>query len=139
MAAIDPGADDGAEGFDTWKAMQVVTQETRASIVADVVGHPEGMPSVPELDYVNPDVHRSAISEHLDKLEDAGIVGTVEIPVGERSRDLPYVFYYLTDDARAFFDRNGIFDPDTWTQQYGKVEKTEAIERIERMERPSRE
>jgi DNA-binding transcriptional ArsR family regulator len=139
MATLDPGASDGAEEFDTWKAMQVVTQQTRASIVADLVGHPRGMASVLELDYVNPDVHRSAISEHLDKLQEAGIVAKAELPVGERARDLPYVFYYVTDEARAFFDRNGIYDPETWAEQYAKVEKTEAIERIEGMERPERE
>ncbi|GAB3679633.1 hypothetical protein GCM10028857_01280 [Salinarchaeum chitinilyticum] len=139
MATLDPSAGDSAEGFDTWKAMQVVTQETRASIVADLVGHPEGMASVPELDYVNPDVHRSAISEHLDALQEAGIVGRTEIPVGERSRDLPYVFYYVTEEARAFFDQNGIYDPETWSDQYAKIEKTDAIRRIEAMERPSRE
>jgi DNA-binding transcriptional ArsR family regulator len=97
------------------------------------------MASVLELDYVNPDVHRSAISEHLDKLQEAGIVAKAELPVGERARDLPYVFYYVTDEARAFFDRNGIYDPETWAEQYAKVEKTEAIERIEGMERPERE
>lgn len=126
------------EGFDAWEAMNVVTQETRASLIADIVGHPEGMPSIPELDYANPDVGRSAITEHLDRLADADVIERVEIPAGERSRDLPYVFYEITDEARRFFDRNEVFDRETWQREYAKLEKTDRIERIEAMDRPER-
>lgn len=136
MAIVERAA---VEGFDTWEAMNLITQETRASLLADVVGHPEGMPSIPELEYTNPDVGRSSITEHLARLEDAGIVARVEIPVGERSRNLPYVFYHLTEEARDFFDRNDIFDEETWRAEYAKVEKTDRIERLEAMERPARE
>lgn len=131
-----PGRRDG-DGFDTWTALTTITQETRASLLADVVGHPEGQISVPELDYLNPGVERSAISEHLARLVDAGVLGKTEIPVGERSRDLPHTFYHVTDEGRALFDRNGIFDPEVWREQYARVEKTEEIERIEAMDRPA--
>lgn len=136
--ALAEGSGD-VEGFDAWEAMNVVTQETRASLIADIVGHPEGMPSIPELDYANPEVGRSAITEHLDRLEDAHVVERVEIPPGERSRDLPYVFYTVTDEARRFFDRNEVFDRDTWQRAYAKLEKTEELERIEAMDRPARD
>jgi DNA-binding transcriptional ArsR family regulator len=126
----------GGPGFDAWDALRLVTQETRASLVADVVGHPMGSPTVAELDYLNPGVGRSAIAEHLRKLVDAGVLERNELPPGERSRDLPYTFYSLTDEARALFDRSGIFDRDVWATQYAKVEKTAEVERIESMERP---
>ena len=136
MERYPPDAVGGAPGFDAWDALRLVTQDTRASLVADVVGHPEGSITVAELDYLNPGVGRSAIAEHLRKLVDAGVLEKRELPPGERRRDLPYTFYSLTDEARALFDRSGIFDPDVWAEQYAAVEKTDEIERIESMGRP---
>lgn len=140
MEAHSTDAIEGPDGpgFDAWRALTLVTQETRASLVADVVGHPEGSITVAELDYLNPGVGRSAISEHLGKLVDADVLERTEYPPGERSRDMPYTFYSLTDEARALFDRNDIFDRATWRDQYEKVEKTPEIERIEAMDRPPR-
>jgi len=132
-----PDAVEGGPGFDAWDALRLVTQSTRASLVADVVGHPKGSITVAELDYRNPGVGRSAIAEHLRKLVDAGVLEKRELPPGERRRDLPYTFYSLTEEARALFDRSGIFDRGTWRSQYAKVEKTPEVERIESMERPS--
>ena len=136
MERYPPDAVEGAPGFDAWDALRLVTQDTRASLVADVVGHPEGSITVAELDYLNPGIGRSAISEHLGKLVDAGVLEKRELPPGERRRDLPYTFYSLTDEARALFDRSGIFDRDVWAEQYARVEKTDEIGRIESMERP---
>lgn len=138
MDAPSPDAIEGTggPGFDAWDALRLVTQETRASLVADVVGHPRGSITVAELDYLNPGIGRSAIAEHLNKLVAAGVLEKAEFPAGERSRDLPYTFYSLTPEARALFDRSGIFDRDVWREQYEKVEKTAEIERIGSMERP---
>ena len=131
MERISPDVfeETGGPGFDAWDALRTVTQETRASLVADVVGHPKGSVTVAELDYLNPGVGRSAIAEHLDKLVAADVLEKSELPAGERSRDLPYTFYSLTPAARALFDRSGIFDREVWREQYEKVEKTPEIER----------
>ena len=99
-------------------------------------GPPHGSITVAELDYLNPRVGRSTIVEHLGKLVDAGVLDRAELPPGERRRDLPHTFYSLTDEARALFDRNGVFDGEVWRTQYEKVEKTPEIERIEGMTRP---
>lgn len=123
--------------FDEWTALEVVTQETRAGILADIVGHPKGMASVRELDHANPRVERSAIEEHLRTLIDAGVVAKEQLPVGERSRDLPYTFYRVTDAARELFDRNDIFDRETWREQYAKVEKPDDVLAAEQATRPS--
>ncbi|NLV09477.1 ArsR family transcriptional regulator [Halomicrobium mukohataei] len=130
------GNDSDRDGLDTWEALRAITQETRASLIADIVGHPEGMISVPELDYLNPDIERSAITEHLDVLLDTGVLAKATIPVGERSRDLPYTFYYVTEAGRDLFDRNDIFDEAIWREQYETVQKTPAIREIEGMDRP---
>lgn len=122
--------------LDEWKALEVVTQDTRAGILADIVGHPKGMASVRELDHANPRVERSAIEEHLRTLIDAGVVAKEQLPVGERSRDLPYTFYRVTDAASELFDRNDIFDPKTWREQYAKVEKPDNVVAAEQTDRP---
>lgn len=124
------------DDFDTWRALQAVTQETRAALLADVVGHPAGAPSVEELDYTNPDVSRSTIDEHLGVLVEAGVVEKVRLPPGERSRDLPYTFYRITDAGRDLFDRNNLFDRAVWREQYERVEKPERILEAENAPRP---
>lgn len=125
-----------ADEFDAFTALKVSTQDTRASILADVVGHPEGMPSARELTYTNPDVSRSTIDEHLGTLVDAGVVSREKLPPGERSRDLPYTFYRLTPEARDLFDRNAIFDRDVWREQYERVEKTDDVLAAQNAPRP---
>ncbi|MFC3959450.1 ArsR family transcriptional regulator [Halovivax cerinus] len=128
------GASPGS--FDAWLALQKATDEKRADILADVVGHPSGMPTVEELDYMNPPLSEDAIRRHLHALLDVGVVREREIEPGRRLRDFPYKFYELTEDARDLFDRNGLFPEAAWKRQYRSVEKTERIREVESMPRP---
>jgi len=127
---------DGDEAFDSWRAFQKATDEKRADILADVVGHPKGMPSVEELDYMNPPLSDDAIRRHLTVLEEVGVVQEHEFETGERLRDYPYKFYELTEEARELFDRNGLFPEEAWQRQYQSVEKTPRIRDLEAMPRP---
>lgn len=124
------------EGFDTWRALQKATDKKRADLLADIVGHPKGMPSVEELDYMNPPLSEDAIRRHLTALADVGVVQEREFEPGERLRDYPYKFYELTDAARDLFDRNGLFPEAAWQRQYRAVEKTPRIRELEEMPRP---
>jgi len=133
MQADDPGHD----GFDSWTALQRATDETRANLLADVVGHPKGAPSVRELDYMNPSLEADAIRRHLSILEDAGVIEALVVEPGNRVRGFPYKFYRLTDRARELFDRNDLFPEDAWRRQYDRVEKTGEIAEVEAMPRPS--
>jgi DNA-binding transcriptional ArsR family regulator len=126
----------GSEEFDAWRALQKATDKKRADILADIVGHPEGMPSVEELDYMNPALSDDAIRRHLTALMDVGVVTERSFEPGERLRDYPYKFYGLTDAARALFDRNGLFPEDAWQRQYQAVEKSARIRELESMPRP---
>jgi len=125
-----------AEQFDAWRALQKATDKKRADLIADIVGHPKGMPSVEELDYMNPPLSDDAIRRHLDTLESVGVVREREFETGERLRDYPYKFYELSDQARELFDRNGLFPEDAWQRQYQSVEKTARIRELETMPRP---
>lgn len=132
----DQAGDKASDSFDTWRALQRATDKKRADILADIVGHPEGMPSVEELDYMNPPLSEDAIRRHLNALIEVGVVKKVELETGERYRDYPYQFYTLTADARALFDQNGLFPEVAWQRQYDAVEKTQRIIDIETMPRP---
>lgn len=123
--------------FDPWRALQKATDQKRANLIADIVGHPSGSPSVEELDYMNPDMSDDAIRRHLDTLVGVGVLHEREIPVGERLRDYPYKFYELTDASRRLFDRNGLFPEAAWQRQYASVEKTDRIRDVQSMPRPT--
>lgn len=124
------------EEFDTWRALQRATDKKRADIIADIVGHPQGAPSVEELNYMNPPLSSDAIRRHLNTLEDAGVVRVREFEPGNRLRDFPYQFFELTDNAREIFDQNGLFPEAAWQRQYEAVEKTSRIRDVETMPRP---
>lgn len=139
MSRADFGSVRSGDGFDEWAALKAITQDSRANIISDLVGHPDGMPSMAELEYMNPSLSRSAITEHVEVLEEAGVVASVEFPPGQRpSRDLPYKFYFITDQARELFDRSNIFDERVWRDTYAQVQKTDEIERYEAVTRPQR-
>ncbi len=121
------------------KRLDVVTQETRFSLVQDILGHPSGLPTLKELDYVNPDKSRTTISQHLDRLVDAEVVEEVLLPEDRRQNDLPYTFYSLSDRGRAFLEEHKLLRAeDTLREIYDSVEKTDEIRRYENAPRPER-
>lgn len=137
----EPRRDDAAgsgDEFEPWEALRLSTQENRANILADIVGHPEGAPSVAELDYMNPSLNEDAIRKHLQRLQDGGVIEELVVEPGDRVRGFPYKFYQLTADARQLFDRNDLFPREAWRRQYNRVEKTGAMKDIESMPRPER-
>jgi len=129
-------AGESGDGFDTWKALQKATDKNRANLIADIVGHPKGAPSVEELEYTNPDLSEHAIRRHLHTLADVGVVWTLEFAPGERTGGFPYQFFELTAAARDLFDANGLFPEPAWRRQYQAIEKTPRIRDVEAMPRP---
>lgn len=122
-----------------WHLLQTVTEESRANIVADVVGHPKGAPSVDELAKTNPSLQKDTIRGHLSVLKEANVVEELVVPAGERTRGYPYKFYRLTEEARELFDANGLFPEDAWTRQYERLKKDPELRELEAMPRPKDE
>lgn len=127
---------DAESEFEPWDALRLATQDNRANLIADIVGHPEGAPSVAELDYMNPSLTEDAIRKHLQRLQDGGVIEELVVEAGDRVKGYPYKFYRLTEEARALFDKNGLFPQEAWRRQYDRVEKTGEIRDIESMPRP---
>ena len=124
------------DGTDTWHVLQAVTGTSRANIVADIVGHPKGAPSVDELAKTNPSLEKDTIRGHLSVLKEVGVVEELVIPTGERTRGYPYKFYRLTEPARTLFDANDLFPETAWKRQYDRLAKDAEMRELEQMPRP---
>ncbi len=122
---------------DRWHVLQAVTVTSRANIIADIVGHPKGSPSVDELDKTNPSLEKDTIRGHLSVLKDVGVVDELTIPAGDRTRGYPYKFYRITDRSRKLFDENGLFPRDAWQRQYERLTKDARMRELEQMPRPT--
>ena len=112
-------------------------QETRFSILQDILGHPTQLPTLKELDYVNPSKSQTTIRQHLQQLVDVGIVEEVSLSKDSRQNDLPYKFYGISSEGRDFLDEHGLLRAEETLQTiYDRVEKTETIQRYETAPRP---
>ncbi|WP_433633937.1 helix-turn-helix domain-containing protein [Halomicrococcus sp. NG-SE-24] len=119
------------------KRLNTVTQETRFALIQDILGHPAQLPTLKELDYVNPSKSQTTIRQHLQQLIDVGIVEEVVLPKDRRQNDLPYKFYGLSEDGHAFLDDHGLLRAEETLQDiYARVEKTDTIERYQAAPRP---
>ena len=119
--------------------LNVVTQETRFALLQDILGHPSELPTLKELDYVNPSKSQTTIRQHLQQLVDAGIVEEVLLPEDRRRNDLPYKFYGISESGRQFLAEHKLLRAqDTLREIYDRVEKTDDIERYETAPRPER-
>ncbi|WP_042661839.1 helix-turn-helix domain-containing protein [Haloferax sp. ATB1] len=119
--------------------LNVVTQDTRFSLLQDILGHPAELPTLKELDYVNPSKSQTTIRQHLQQLVDAGIVEEVLLPEDRRQNDLPYKFYGIRESGRQFLEEHKLLRAqDTLQEIYDRVEKTDDIKRYETAPRPER-
>jgi len=66
-----------------------VTQQTRFALINNILQHPEQLPSMYELEELNPSVSEATVYKHIQKLIDAGIVKEVALdddqPAGQGS------------------------------------------------------
>jgi DNA-binding PadR family transcriptional regulator len=128
--------DGESSGLNPIAALGTLDDTTRANIIGTIVGHPKGAPSKKELEYYNPSVAASTLTDHLNRLEDVGLIEVVERNREGLERGQPYRFFKLTDAARELFDRNNLYDPDAYRGLFAEVEKTDEIETAEAVDRP---
>ena len=132
------GSDSRGKNLDTVRVrLNLVTQETRFSLVQDILGHPSGLPTLKELNYANPNRSQTTIRQHLQQLVEAGIVEQVELPEDRQQNDLPYTFYGLSEEGRRFLEEHKLLRAEETLQEiYDRVEKTADVERYESAPRP---
>ncbi|WP_138006578.1 ArsR family transcriptional regulator [Halalkalirubrum salinum] len=135
VASLTPAGN--SIGLDPIAALSVLDDTTRRNIIGTIVGHPKGAPSKKELEYYNPSVAASTLTDHLIRLEEVGLIEAIERDRQGFERGKPYRFFQLTDTARELFDRNKLFDLDAYRELFAEVEKTDEIKAAEDIERPN--
>jgi len=122
---------------DERKKLRLVLQETRYVVLQYIIGHPKGSITLEELNHLIPDVSESTLHSHLSKLKDAGIVERKELAKERRQRDLPHVFYGLSDEGEEFLERHSLLEAEeTLREFYEKIEKSEKAKKYEKAPRP---
>ena len=119
------------------ETLHTITQETRFILLQNILGHPEQLPSVPELTLLNPSKNEGTIYQHLKRLINVDVVEVSTLPSDQRQLDLPFKFYGISKEGEAFLDRYDIFEPDEALHDiYARVDRNERMRRLESAPRP---
>ena len=126
------------EGANTRELVRFVTQETRFALLSNILQHPDQLPSMYELEQLNPSVSDATVYKHVQKLIDAGMVEAVTLPDDERRQGYPWTFYRLTDEGRAFLENHNLLAAEETLQRIYETisDKSEKMVKYENAPRP---
>ena len=129
-----------AGGRETRELLHFVTQQTRFALINNVLQHPDQLPSMYELEELNPSVSDATVYKHVQKLVDAGILEEVALDDDERRQGYPWKFYGLTEEGRAFLDEHNLLAAEATLQRiYESIgDKPEKMVKYENAPRPGR-
>lgn len=132
------GDTDGAADVQTRREqLNVLTQETRFTLIQNILAHPKQLPSLNELDYYNPSKSKSTIRNHLETLLEYELIEEQTLPEDERTRDLPWKFYGLTTEATALLEDGSLMEAEETLQDiYALLELSDEMTRYAEAPRP---
>lgn len=115
-----------------------ITQQTRFSLVSGILAHPRQLPSMYELEELNPSVSDATVYKHIQKLIDADIVKEVTLNGDQRRQGYPWKFYGLTEEGREFLEEHNLLAAEETLQQiYNTIsDKPEKMVKYENAPRP---
>lgn len=115
-----------------------VTQQTRFALINNILQHSDQLPSMHEIEELNPSVSNATVYKHIQKLIDTGIVKEVVLDDGQRRQGYPWKFYGLTEEGREFLeDHNLLAAEETLQQIYETIsDKPEKMVKHENAPRP---
>lgn len=117
--------------------MELLSQETRHSIIQTLLGHPELLASADELNHFIPSKSKKTIEEQLAVLVDADILARYEHPPNRDTRGLPWKFYGVTEYGTDILgDFNYLKGVPMARAIHQQTRKPEQIERHETAPRP---
>lgn len=125
-------------GLEPTQLLDLATEKEQADIIADVVGHPKGAPTVEELVYMNTVLDEETIRHRLSTLSEAGVLEEQRLDSEKADSESPSTFYEVTPAAREVFDKKGLFPVEAWQRQYDAVAKTDRVRALEQLHRSSR-
>ena len=134
---MDDGLGNG-ENTAPRELIHFVTQQTRFALINNILQHPEQLPSMYELEELNPSVSDATVYKHIQKLIDEGIMKEVALDDDQRRQGYPWKFYGLTEDGREFLnDHNLLAAEETLQQIYDTIsDKPEKMVKYENAPRP---
>ena len=115
-----------------------VTQQTRFALINNILQHPDQLPSMYELEELNPSVSDATVYKHIQKLIDAGIVEEVALDDNQRRQGYPWKFYGLTEEGWKFLEEYNLLAAEETLQQiYDTIaDKPEKMVKYENAPRP---
>ena len=127
-----------AEGMESRELVHFVTQQTRFALINNILQHPDQLPSMYELEELNPSVSDATVYKHIQKLIDAGIVKEVALDDNQRRQGYPWKFYGITETGREFLnDHNLLAAEKTLQRIYDTIsDKPEKMVKYENAPRP---
>ena len=127
-----------ATGMESRELVHFVTQQTRFALVNNILQHPEQLPSMYELEELNPSVSDATVYKHVQKLINAGIVKEVALNDDDHRQGYPWKFYGLTDEGREFLEAHNLLAAEETLQQiYDTIsDKPEKMVKYENVPRP---
>lgn len=118
------------------RIFDLLSQETRHLIIQYILGHPEHLMSLDELDYMIPK-SKAAISDQIDNLVEAGILDVYHFEPSKDKRDLPSKFYGLTEyGVEVLYEYNYLRGVPFARALYKNTRKSDKVERHENAPRP---
>jgi len=134
---MDDGLGNG-ENTAPRELIHFVTQQTRFALINNILQHPEQLPSMYELEELNPSVSDATVYKHIQKLIGEGIVKEVALDDDQRRQGYPWKFYGLTEEGREFLnDHNLLAAEETLQQIYDTIgDKSEKMVKYENAPRP---
>ncbi|WP_049998646.1 MarR family transcriptional regulator [Halococcus sediminicola] len=129
-----------AEGTEARELVHFVTQQTRFTLLSNILQHPEQLPSMYELEELNPSISDATVYKHIQKLIDAGIVEEAALPDDERRQGYPWKFYGVSDAGREFLDEHNLLEAEETLQRIYETisDKPEKMIKYENAPRPHR-
>ena len=134
---MDDGLGNG-ENTAPRELIHFVTQQTRFALINNILQHPDQLPSMYELEELNPSVSDATVYKHIQKLIDAGIVKEVALDGDQRRQGYPWKFYGLTEEGQTFLDEHNLLDAEETLQQIYETitDKPEKMIKYEHAPRP---
>jgi hypothetical protein len=115
---------------------ELLSQETRHLILQNILGHPQNLPSLDELDHMIRK-NKASIADQLDILEEENIIQECDYEPNESSRDLPSKFYTFTQQGLEILEEHNYLRGLQFARTvYDNTRKTEKVERHEEAPRP---
>lgn len=118
------------------RIFDLLSQETRHLTIQEILGHPEHLVSLAELEYMT-GKSQAALKDQLENLIDAELVAQYTYEPSKGKRDLPSQFYGFTEyGVQILYDYKYLRGLPVARALYDQTRKTEKIERHETAPRP---